>query len=454
MKGTLLQKVRVLDPVSGTDRIADVLIADRAIKAIETHIPAPGSDIETDVETDVETIDCRGLVVGPGLVDLYGHSGEPGFEERETLASLMQAAASGGFTRIAILPDTKPPLDNPGGLAWLRSRLDRLQVDFPNSAASPQIYFWGALTEGVKGEQMTEFAELASSGIVGFADGLPLENLGLLRRILEYLQPLGLPVAIWPKWSNLAANSPVREGPASIRLGLPGAPASAETSALAAILEIASATGTAVHIMRVSTARSLELIQEAKSRGLPVTASTTWMHLLLNAEDIDGQHLRESRESNLNSPFPIPYNPSLRLDPPLGNPEDQEALIRGVREGAIEAIAIDHSPYLYEEKNVAFAEAPPGAIGLELALSLLWHNLVKKERLSGLELWGALSSKPALCLNWQPASLSVGSFAQLTLFNPEETWQADEHVLKSRSANTPWLGQQLVGRVVRTIVNN
>ena len=453
MKGTLLQQVRLLDPVSGTDRIADVLIADRAIKAIEAHIPAPGSDIETDIET----IDCRGLVVGPGLVDLFGHSGEPGFEERETLASLMQAAASGGFTRVAILPDTKPPLDNPGGLAWLRSRLDRLRVEFPNSAAvsgtaaPPQLYFWGALTEGVKGEQMTEFAELANSGIVGFADGEPLENLGLLRRILEYLQPLELPVAIWPKWSTLAGKSAVREGRASIRLGLPAAPASAETSALAAILEIADATGTPVHIMRVSTARSLQLIEEAKSRGLPVTASTTWMHLLLNTEDIDGQNIREPRESNLNSPFPIPYDPSLRLDPPLGNPEDQEALIRGVREGAIEAIAIDHSPYLYEEKNVAFAEAPPGAIGLELALSLLWHNLVKSERLSGLELWRALSSQPALCLNWEPVSLSVGSPAELTLFNPEETWQVEEHILKSLSANTPWLGQQLIGRVVRTI---
>ena len=471
MKRTLLQQVRVLDPVSGTDRIADISIADRTIKAIEAQIPAPGSEIETDEETDeetnIETIDCRGLVLGPGLVDLYGHGGEPGFEERETLASLMQAAAAGGFTRIAILPDTKPPLDNPGSLAWLRSRLDRLQIDFPNSTAPPQLYFWGALTKDIQGEQMTEFAELANSGIVGFADSLPLENLALLRRILEYLQPLKLPLAIWPKWSSLAGKSAVREGRASIRLGLPGAPASAETSALAAILEIARATGTPVHIMRVSTARSLELIEEAKSRGLPVTASTTWMHLLLNTEDIDGQNIQaqniqaqniqalsentpDSRESNFNFSFPIPYDPSLRLDPPLGNPEDQTALIRGVREGIIDAIAIDHSPYLYEEKNVAFAEAPPGAIGLELALSLLWQNLVKNERLSALELWRALSSKPALCLNLEPVSLSVGSPAELTLFDPEETWQANEHILKSRSANTPWLGQQIIGRVVRT----
>ena len=270
----LIQQVRVLDPVSETDQIADVLICDRTIEAI-------GPELSGDITADAEAIDGRGSILGPGLVDLYSHSGEPGFEERETLASLMQAASAGGFTRLGILPDTTPPVDNPISLAGLHSCLKMPQN-------SPQLYIWGALTMGVKGEQMTELAELANAGVVGFADGQPVKKLGLLRRTLEYVQPLGMPIALWPCDRDLGGNGSVREGKTSIRLGLLGSPAIAETSALAAILEIVAATGTPVHLMRISTARSVELIRAAKAQGLPITASTTWMHLLLNVENISG----------------------------------------------------------------------------------------------------------------------------------------------------------------------
>ena len=433
MSRELLQNVRVLDPISETDRIADILITEGQIAAIAEKI--------TEFPADTEVRDCQGLILGPGLTDIYSHSGEPGFEERETLESLMQAAAAGGFTRVAILPDTSPPVDNLAGLALLQQHIRNLPIGLPS------LYFWGALTAGVKGQQMAELGELASPAIVGFADGLPLSNPALVRRLLEYIQPLGKSVALWPCDRTLAGNGAAREGAVSVRLGLPGIPASAETAALAAILELVASAGTPVHIMRVSCARSVELIRDAKVRGLPVTASVTWMHLLLNVGAISGNS-QDSGKNALTASFP--YDPNLRLEPPLGNLSDQLALIQAVKDGVIDAIAIDHNPHTYEEKTVAFADSPPGAIGLELALPLLWHGLVETGKFSALELWRVLSTGPAVCLGQTPATVAPGVSAELILFDPQMSWTVDRHSLKSRSANTPWLGQQLAGKVVQT----
>jgi dihydroorotase len=426
MNSELLQQVRVLDPVSGTDQLADVLIVDGFIKAVETQI-SHGS-------ADTQVRDCRGLILGPGLVDLYSHSGEPGFEERETWSSLLAAAATGGFTRLAILPDTLPPLDNPSGLARLRQHNlgEKGNSSLLTPYSLPQLYCWGALTVSVEGQQMTELAELAAAGVVGFADGRPLSNLALLRRLLEYLQPLGKPVALWACDHQLMGNGVIREGTQSIRFGLPGNPAIAESAALAAILEVVAAIGTPVHLMRISTSRSVELIQKAKAQGLPITASTTWMHLLFNTEDLAS------------------YDPNFRLEPPLGNPADQAALIRGVREGILDAIAIDHTPYTYEEKTVAFAESPAGVIGLELALPLLWHSLVETGDWSALELWQRLSTSPAVCLQLKPAAIAPNQPAEVVLFNPQEVWTVEKYALKSYSSNTPCIGQQITGRIVQT----
>ena len=444
MNSQPIQKVRVLDPVSDTDQIADVLIgvSDDRPPIIEAIAP----DLSQYITADSKPIDGRGLILGPGLVDLYSHSGEPGFEERETLTSLMQAASAGGFTRLGILPDTTPPVDNPSGLAGLHSCVQMAQN-------SPKLYVWGALTLGGKGEQMTELAELATAGAIGFADGQPVKKLGLLRRTLEYLQPLGMPIALWCCDRDLGGNGSVREGSTSIRLGLEGTPAIAESAALAAILEIVAATGTPVHLMRISTARSVELIRAAKAQGLPITASITWMHLLLNVEHVSG-HVsghRGDRSSCIPAPC-VPYDSSLHLDPPLGNLEDQLALISAVQDGAIDAVAIDHSPYTYEETHVAFAQSPPGAIGLELALSLLWQNLVETGKLTALQLWRVLSTNPAQCFHQKPATLTSGSPAELTLFDPQKTWNVEIGHLASRSHNTPWLGHTLTGKVVKTFL--
>ena len=410
----LLRQVRLLDPVRHGDRVTDVLIVDGWIRAIAPQISAPAEAVVQD---------CTGLVLGPGLVDLYSHSGEPGFESRETLDALMAAAAAGGFTRLTLLPTTSPAVDNAAMVQWLRSH-----VQLP----SPQIQCWGALTVGAAGQQMAELAELAESGIVGFADGMPIQNWGLLRRSLEYAQALGKPIALACCDLQLRGNGVMREGSDSIRMGLPGAPAIAETAALAALLECVEQIGTPVHLMRVSTARSVELIAQAKARHLPITASTTWMHLLLNTQALQR------------------YDPNLRLEPPLGTPADQAALIQAVNDGVIEAIAIDHCPYTYEEKTVPFAEAPAGAIGLELALPLLWQHLVTSGKLSALTLWRTLSSDPSRCLHQPPAAVEVDAIAELTLFDPRHPWLVSGKTLKSLARNTPWLGQEIVGRVIQT----
>lgn len=428
----LLHQVRLLDPVSQTDRIADVLVADGIIQAIAAAL--------TDYPAATTILDCHGSILAPGLVDLYSHSGEPGFESRETLASLAAAAAAGGFTRVTILPQTLPPLDTPASIAWFIDQTkatpsDRAaRVEGPaagGTLSTPCILPWAALTVAVQGQQMTELAELAMTGAVGFGDGQPIANLLLLRRILEYVQPLGKPVLLWACDRDLSGNGVMREGSDALLFGLPGIPAIAETTALAALIECAAETHTPVHCMRISTARSVELIRAAKSRGLPLTASTPWMHLLLNTRNVGS------------------YDPNLRLNPPLGTPEDQAALCQAVQDGTLDAIAVDHSPYTYEEKTVAFAEAPNGAIGLELALPLLWQTFVGSHQWTALELWTALSTRPANCLHQPPPTLAVGQRAEMVLFNPEDCWQVDGRSLRSHAANTPWLGQKIQGRITR-----
>ncbi len=410
----LLRQVRVLDPASQTDAIADVLVADGRIAAIAPQLPEP--------PTATPITDGRGLILAPGLVDLYAQSGEPGREDRETLAELSAAAAAGGFTRLTVLPTTAPPLDQAAALAQLHRAWPQ---------PGPRLQLWAALTQAAAGEQMAELGELAAAASAGFSDGRPLANLNLVRRLLEYARPLGKPLALVAGDRHLRGNGVAREGPQALQAGLPGVPASAETVAIAALLELVAQTGTPVHLMRLSTARSVELVADAKARGLPVTASTTWLHLLHDTSAL------------------ADYDPHLRLEPPLGNPSDRAALLAGVAAGTLDAIATDHIAYTYEEKTVAFAAAPPGALGLPLALPLLWKTLVASGQWPALTLWRALSSGPQHCLGVPPLRCAVGELAELVLFDPELVWTVTGESLRSRSTNTHWLHATLQGRVQR-----
>ena len=414
----LLKQIRIIDPAEERDFIADVLIADGKIKTKEAQID--------NYSADTKIIDAQHLILGTGLIDLYSHSGEPGYEARETLFSLAASGAAGGFTEIAVLPDTLPRIDNHETLTALQQKASQLQ----NNTSQPlaKLNFWTTLTSDTETKRMNELAELSDRAI-GFTEQIDFSDLPLFKQALEYSKFLQKPLAIDVSQNQLTNGGSIREGIESIRYGLVGNPAYGEAAAIAAILEIVASIGTPIHLMRVSTARGVELIAEAKKRGVPVTASTTWMHLLFSTQD------------------GVTYNSNLRLEPPLGNPNDLKALQQGIREGIIDAIAVDHQAYTYEEKTVPFAIAPPGVIGLELALPILWQKLVTTKVLSAIQLWQALSLKPRYCLGQEAIAIN-SDLADLILFDTTKTWQINNRNLHSLGANTPWWQQKATGKVI------
>ena len=407
----LFQKVRVLDPILLTERLADVLVIDGVIEEVSAT---------TQLPPDLTITPCEHLILAPGLVDLYSHSGTPGHEERETIESLLLAAKAGGFVHVNILPDTLPALDRASSIISLDREYHQIAAQIPNC---PQLGYWGALTEGVAGKTMTELAELNTTNISGWADGSPIANPALVRRLLEYLKPSNRPIGLYALDRALRGNGLARSGVAALKYGLPVDPVSSETAALSALIEIIADIGTPVHLMRISTRRGVEIIAAAKQRGVLITASVTWLHLIADTTDL------------------ATYDPNFKLDPPLGTSDDRIALIEGIKTGVLDAIAIDHSPYTYEEKTVAFGEAPVGAIGLELALPLLWQNLVVTGKLSALELWTALSTNPARCLHQAPPTPQI-------LFDTQIAWTVTQTSLKSLSHNTAWLSREVIGKLI------
>ncbi|MEO1591255.1 MAG: dihydroorotase [Cyanobacteria bacterium J06632_22] len=415
MSSTLIQSVRLVDPLGQTEQVSNVLLAAGQIQSIDTLSAADIARLPMSPDTVIDGSNC---VLAPGLVDLYSQSGEPGHESRETVQTLLASAQAGGFSRVGVLPTTVPVMDTPAQVGdLLRQRL----------SGQPQLLPWGAYTVAAAGAQLNQLATLAQSDIVGFSDGQPQPSPVLLRRLLEYAQPLGLPLALWP--CDRTQSGLAREGVDAVRLGLSGLPATSETGPLAILLEQVAETLTPVHVMRVSTARSVELIRAAKQQGLPVTASVVWQHLLRSTQDL------------------ATYEPNLRLDPPLGTPADQQALIAGLETGVLDAIAIDHTAYTYEEKTVPFGLAPPGALGLQLALPLLWHAFVESGRWQPWQLWRYLSTQPAQCLGQVPPSIQPQQPTELVLFDPTAAWSVTPAQLMSRSSNTAWLGKTLQGQV-------
>ncbi len=415
----LLQQVRLIDPTQGIDRLSDILIAEGKIKAIADRI--------TEYPPQTHITSGEGLIVGTGLVDIYSHAQEPGNESRESLLELAQAATAGGFVRVGILPDTVPKIDSVEILTAIEQKSDFF------SPSLCKLCFWAGASQDNSTKQMNELAQLKSKAI-GFYDRFSLGNLNLFKQLLEYVQPWQKTVAIALDRNELAGDGVVREGEASVRYGMLGNPGFSESAIIAAAIEIVAQIPTPVHIMRVSTQRGVELIADAKQRNIPITASTTWMHLLWDSESVGS------------------YDPNLRLEPPLGNENDREALITGIKQGTIDAIAIDHQAYTYEEKTVPFGLAPPGVIGLQIALPLLWQELVETKKLSALELWQALSTNPSICLQQKPGEISEQN-SNFILFDPQKTWIGDRENLQSPASNTPYYNQQITGKVIRTLNN-
>ena len=411
----VFRQIRIIDPATNTDRLGDVWLEAGSIKAIESRIETPPDG--------TELVDAQGYILGPGLVDLYAQSGEPGFEQRETMQSLGDAAVAGGFTHVGLLPNTEPAIDTP----------DRIQaiLNRQSNGIAPCWHPFAAITQNAGGQSLTELVELRDKGASAFCDNRPIASLPLLRRFLEYVRPLNTPILLWPQERSLAGGA-MLEGEWSIRLGMEGISAAAEPLAIAQIIELVALTRTPVHLMRVSQARSVELLQQARSAGLPISASTTWMHLLMRDRDIQHFH----------------FHPALHLHAPLGTEGDRQALLAGIKAGIVSAISTDHTPYTFEEKMVAFANAPPGAIGLELALSMLWQGLVQSNALTAVQLWSALSLQPATILGIAAPRLTVDAPANCTILNPNLLWQVNEQSLHSLSAATPYLNREISGKVI------
>jgi dihydroorotase len=413
-----IRNARLVDPATGRDEGASLYIADGLIAAVGA---AP------DGFRPDQTIDAKGLVACPGLVDLSARLREPGYEYRATLESEMQAAVAGGVTSLACPPDTDPPLDEPGLVEMLKRRAESLR--------QARVYPLGALTLGLRGEKIAEMGELAEAGCVGFfqADE-PLTDFNVLLQAMRYAATFGYTVWLRPQDSHLAHAGVAHEGEVSTRLGLPPIPEVAETVALHVILELAASTGARVHVARLSTARGAALVAAAKARGLPVTCDVGVHHLHLCDRDAGD------------------FNANMNLVPPLRDPRDRDALRRALAVGTIDAVCSDHTPVDDDAKQVPFGEAEPGATGLELFLPLVlkWGAEMKLPLAATL---AAATSRSAAILGIDAGSLAPGRAADLILFDPDRHWVVSPEALASQGHNSPFLGLELVGRVATTIVD-
>jgi dihydroorotase len=414
---------RVLDPGAGTDEIRDLAVLDGLIA--------------TEPDPVAERIDGRGLVLAPGLCDLHAHLREPGGEAAETVSSAGRAAARGGFTTVCAMPNTEPPLDSASAVA-----------DISSADGACRVRVIGAATIGRSGEEPADLGSMADAGAVGFSDdGSSIRNASIARGVMERLAALGLPLVEHAEDAELAGDAVMREGLVALRMGLAGWPAEAEVRVVERDIAIAEETGARLHVTHVSSAGGLEAIRSARSRGVAVTCDVTPHHLAMTDAWVAG-----SRRFAWEEPDCLPeraYDGSCRVNPPLPARNDALALLEGVGDGSIDAIATDHAPHPAERKLVPFDEAAPGLIGLETALSL-GLAAVESGKLRLGALVAALSTRPASIIG-ETRSLAVGSPAELALFDPAARWRVERETLASASSNTPLLGMELPGVVRLTV---
>jgi dihydroorotase len=412
----LIRGGRIIDPGNEMDITGDIIV----IYGRVTY-PSDGTD-----GFEGTVIDAAGLVVCPGFVDLHSHLRQPGFEEKETIASGTAAAARGGFTTVACMPNTEPPLDNAGA------------IDYVNTIAASEgkvrVLPIGCVSKERKGKDLAELAEMAGAGAVGFSDdGSPVADAGLMRQALEYSLICGRPIINHCEELSLAAGGQMNEGIVATRLGLPGIPRAAEEVMVARDLTLAELTGARLHLAHVSTAGSVELIRAAKERGVPVTAEVTPHHLTLTEKRVLG------------------YDTSTKVNPPLRAAADIAALIRGLNEDVIDIIATDHAPHAEIDKLCEFGFAPFGISGLETALGSLME-LVHRGELPLERLIAKLTCAPAVVIGRTDlGNLKEGAAADITVFDPDREWTVDTSQFASKGKNTPLAGETLRGKVMATI---
>ena len=414
--GIWIKNGRIIDPANGRDEVADLYVADGRI----CEAPA-GKESEV-----ANVVDASGKIVAPGFIDLRAHLRELGGGGRETIASGTRAAAAGGFTTVVCMPDVSPAADNPGTIRYLQ---DAIQKD-----ACIDVLLTGSITLDRKGEQLAPIGSLKKSGVVAVTDcPSSTANNEIFRRSLEYAAMFDLPIFDLPRDPFLSSNAVVHEGAQALRLGLRGWPRAAEELFVYRAISLAMLTKAHVHLQSLSSAGSVEILQRAKERGVPVTADVTPHHLALT-------------DSTL-----ADYNTNLKTNPPLREESDRQALLAGLLDGTIDCIATAHEPYLEHEKDMEFDLAPFGVIGLETALSVSLESIVKSGAGSVSDMVAALTYRPASVLGLNKGTLSSGAIADIVIFDQQKEWIVTPENLESLSSNSPWLGENMTGRVTHVI---
>ena len=418
MQPILIRGGRVIDPARGMDGISDLYLEDGKVAAVGRDIGSPDQAL---------VLNAAGKVVTPGLIDVHVHLREPGQEDVETVASGAMAAAAGGFSAVCAMPNTDPVTDNQAAVGFIVSQAQR--------AGKARVYPIGAISLGQKGQQLAEFGELVGAGAVAVSDdGKPVVSSHLMRTALEYARTFGIPVADHCEDPTLSTGGAMHEGIVSTRLGLKGIPAAAEEIMVARDILLAELTGGHVHLCHMSTRGSVELIRRAKEQGIRATAEACPHHFTLTHESCEG------------------YNTNAKMNPPLREAEDREAIRQALRDGTIDAICTDHAPHHYDAKEREFDDAPNGIIGLETALGLTITELVETGLLSLGDLVKRMSMMPARIFNLPGGTLAPGSPGDVLVADPKATWTVDPAKFYSKSRNTPFAGRKLTGRAETTIV--
>ncbi len=419
----ILAGARLIDPAKKIDAQMDILLEEGKIAKINSDF---SKSTKSKDAGKVKVIELAGMIVTPGLIDMHTHLREPGFEYKETVASGCAAAVAGGFTSIACMPNTSPVNDNRSITEFIRRKA--IEADLAN------VYPIGAISVNSEGKQLTEFWDLKEAGVVGLSDdGKPVMDAALMRRALEYASSLGLPVISHCEDKNLSGGGLINEGYYSTILGLRGIPSIAEEAMVARDILIAQFTKTCLHIAHVSTAGSVQLIRDAKKRGLKITAETAPHYFTLTDETLQG------------------YDTNLKVNPPLRSPQDVTAIKKGVADGTIDVIACDHAPHGRTDKELEFEYAQNGISGLETSLGLSL-NLIREKILSWPELIAKMSANPARILNLPKGTLTEGSDADITVIDPNLKWTVDTTAFHSRGKNSPFHGRAMQGRAIMTIV--
>src|SRR5687768_9679479 len=417
----LLKGGRVIDPAGGRDGAFDVLVQDGRIARVGKDLPAGGAEV---FEVG------PGWIVAPGLIDIHVHLREPGQEHKETVATGTLSAAAGGFTAVACMPNTDPVNDHAG--------ITQFMLKKAAEAGLARVYPIGAVSVGSRGEQLAELGEQKAAGCVAFTDdGRPVATALLMRRALEYAGMLGVPVINHCEDPSLKADGVAHEGFYASQLGLRGIPGVAESLMVERDVSLAELTGAQVHIAHMSARQSLRAVQAGKARGVRVTCEVAPHHFTLTDERLDG---------------PVKYDTNLKMNPPLREAADRDAMLDGLADGSVDVIATDHAPHHIDEKMVEFDRAPFGIVGLETAVPIVFDRLVHAGRISLVRMVELLSVNPARLLHLPGGTLSQGVAADITILAPDMTSTVEASRLVSRSKNTPFDRWHFTGAVVATIV--